>query len=975
MVESYEIQNCQYSIDKLEKRVYLLPKDTVGIVSIDNGEAYIKDPSATPILLEGFSIAYTEDSSLDERYQFSKEVKLSVHGYFPKVTFDDEYHVVLRDKDNNYWVVNIDFPVDITYNFNFGNSQYQTDLSFKCLSNLPMLLLQNNWGETVITECKPYTFNRLEEFKIIDRYDTALDVANKKIYTFNGGEFKDVIPLKNSISIQENYDGKKVTTTLEFSIKLNDYEKSWQYNVLEFMKNKKSVIINADDNTFYLGFNLGLVPNYNLNASTSADQNNVIEITLEETSNEGNVVENDITEEIVHRTEWKNVKYIGELPCWECLDGEYGEFMLKEEYDVIGNPLGNYMCKEGWEDVFEGLNIVGTFAEGDILPCGECGYSYCSIDTDIPNSLTFRNGTPQTFTLISDCPITITSSASWLKHFVEDTELRVWVEGINQDATAYLEITSGKNVLLVKVDYIAYKQPITPTYSNITCLAQTVTFDYAYQYYDVSVKRYDSRLTIYESQSGVQVQVPLNESTYDVETYEIVFEVCYEDEDGINCYEETIEISQDHVYEEWRDNGGYICDGTASYHELQRYTGTTSSSINTRTLETKKGEQIESADTRCITVIVDWIRDSIICFEGSKYYQQQRVESYDGGQTWELTGEYRLGDLYEADSLECQRQNYFTLIPTEDGSFSFQPSTQGNDIEYSTDGQVWEALENNSTPTFSANTKVHFRGECITYANLGVGTFSATTSFIAEGNPMSLFYGDEYTMNDAFERNYSLARLFQNSTITSAYNLYLNFALKGYAYHMMFQNSTLKIAPRLPSAELMPSCYARMFEGCAKLTQAPSTLPVMTLADNCYQAMFYECTALTEAPQLPATTLAVNCYNSMFYGCSALTTAPQLPATTLANSCYQYMFFDCASLVEAPELPSETIVYNAYARMFNGCYRLSYIKCLATSITQNATISWVSGVSGGGVFVKNANMTSWTTDGNGIPNNWAVQNA
>ena len=953
-----------------------MPKDTIGIVSIDNGEAYVRDPSVTPILLEGSSIAYTEDSSLDERYQFSKEVKLGVHGYFPKVTFDDEYHVVLKDKDNNYWVVNIDFPVDITYNFTFGNGQYQTDLSFKCLSNLPMLLLQNSWGETQITECKPYTFNRLEEFKIIDRYDTALDVDNKKAYTFNGGEFKDVIPLKNTISIQEVYDGEKVQTTLQFSIKLSDYEKSWQYNVLEFMKNKKSVVISADnDNTFYLGFNLGLVPNYNLNASTSADQNNIIEITLEETSNEGNTVENDITEEVIHRTEWKNVRMLGDIECWECLDSEYAEFVLKQEYDVIGNPLNNYMCKEGWEVVFEGLNIVGTFAEGDILSSTECGYSYCSIDTDIPNSLTFKDGTPQTFTLISDCPITVTASKSWLKYFVEGTELRVWAEGISQDATAYLEITSGKNVLPVKVDYKAYKQPITPTYSNVNCLAQTVTFDYAYQYYDVSVKRYDSRLTIYETQSGVQVQVPANESTSDVETYEIVFEVCQEDEEGIDCWDETIEISQDYVYEEWRDTGGYICDGTASYHELQRYIGTTSSSINTKTLETKKGELIESTDTRCTPTIVKWIRDSIICVEGSEYYQEQRVESYDGGQTWILTGEYRLGDLYEADSLDCQIHNYFTLIPTEDGSFSFQPSTQGNDIEYSTDGQVWEALDNNSTPTFSANTKVYFRGECITFANLGVGTFSATTSFIAEGNPMSLFYGDEYAQYGSFERNYSLARLFQNSTIINAYNLYLDFALMDYAYHMMFQNSTLKIAPRLVSAELKPSCYARMFEGCAKLTQAPSTLPVMTLADNCYQAMFYECTALTTAPQLPATTLAQNCYGSMFDGCSALTTAPQLPATTLANSCYNYMFYGCTSLVEAPELPAETIVYNAYARMFYGCYRLSYIKCLATSIAENATISWVSGVSGGGVFVKASSMSSWTTGTNGIPNNWLTQNA
>ena len=62
--------------------------------------------------------------------------------------------------------------------------------------------------------------------------------------------------------------------------------------------------------------------------------------------------------------------------------------------------------------------------------------------------------------------------------------------------------------------------------------------------------------------------------------------------------------------------------------------------------------------------------------------------------------------------------------------------------------------------------------------------------------------------------------------------------------------------------------------------------------------------------------------------------------------------------------------------MFYNCTRLNYIKCLATDISAtNCTQGWVSGVASTGTFVKNPNMTSWTTGVDGIPSGWTVQDA
>ena len=182
--------------------------------------------------------------------------------------------------------------------------------------------------------------------------------------------------------------------------------------------------------------------------------------------------------------------------------------------------------------------------------------------------------------------------------------------------------------------------------------------------------------------------------------------------------------------------------------------------------------------------------------------------------------------------------------------------------------------------------------------NRGVGTFSSTGKFKAQGNIMSLLFGADFKgKTDLTGKSYAFYNLFSsNSNLVNVQNL---------------------------------------------------SLPATTLAESCYDSMFYGCTSLVNAPTLPATTLAVYCYQNMFNGCTSLVKAPTLPATTLEYSCYQFMF--------------------------DGCTKLSYIKCLATKISASSLSNWVNGVASSGTFVKDANMTSWTTGISGIPTGWTVQ--
>ena len=370
----------------------------------------------------------------------------------------------------------------------------------------------------------------------------------------------------------------------------------------------------------------------------------------------------------------------------------------------------------------------------------------------------------------------------------------------------------------------------------------------------------------------------------------------------------------------------------------------------------------------------------------------------------------------------------FTLVALEDGEITFTKSSaieEGN-LMYSIDGSDWEVY--NTALSVSANQKVQWKGTK-EQNSTKLGQFSSTMPFNAEGNVMSLVYGDNFETQTSLKGyNNALINLFKGSKIVSAKNLILPATTLAYScYQSMFQGCTsLTEAPSLPATTLALSCYYSMFEGCTSLTEAPS-LPATTLANNCYDSMFRNCTSLTSAPELKATTLANGCYYSMFYGCSSLTEAPELKATTLAEGCYGYMFYDCkalilapelpattlaercyqsmfqgctslteapelkattltnqcyysmfrgcTSLTEAPELPATTLAPSCYYSMFYGCSTVSKITMLATDISaSNCLRYWVDGVASSGAFIKNPSTTSLPSGTSGIPNGWVVEN-
>lgn len=285
---------------------------------------------------------------------------------------------------------------------------------------------------------------------------------------------------------------------------------------------------------------------------------------------------------------------------------------------------------------------------------------------------------------------------------------------------------------------------------------------------------------------------------------------------------------------------------------------------------------------------------------------------------------------------------YLTFTPLENSTFSFSGTSRDNihnSVEYSLDsGHTWTSLENGSnTPTIASGETIMWRGinhpigteddaGAPLSTHLGIGTFSSSGRFNAEGNSLSLLYGDDFEEQTDF------------ATYTWAFDA--------------------------------------LFKGCTGLVDASGlVMDGIALPTRCYRQLFNGCTSLTKAPVLMAETLSTNCYLGMFEGCTSLVDAPVLIAKTMVQGCYAKMFKNCTSMVNAPTLPARVILNDCYDEMFNGCTSLNNITCLAReNEVHTPTTNWVKDVAAVGVFYR-PSSTSWERGDNGIPSGWIVRNA
>lgn len=182
------------------------------------------------------------------------------------------------------------------------------------------------------------------------------------------------------------------------------------------------------------------------------------------------------------------------------------------------------------------------------------------------------------------------------------------------------------------------------------------------------------------------------------------------------------------------------------------------------------------------------------------------------------------------------------FVATSSGTFTFIGSTRTNRLSYSVDsGETWSSESQNITVNVSSGDIVLWKGELVNqgYYGGGIGTFGGTATFEAQGNIMSLIYGDNFEEQTEFDNldGGDFQGLFADTSIESAENL------------------------ELPVSELTDYCYQYMFSGCTLLETAP-TLSAETLVDGCYDNMFNGCSSLSYIKMIATDITATDCLNN-----------------------------------------------------------------------------------------------------------------
>lgn len=687
-VSTYKNNECRYNIDKLEKVVYLISEDDLRNIHIDNGEAYVDSISATPLSLSVYNISLTDTDELDERYKFTHTLTFSMRGYANYKYFQSKYYAIVKTVDGVYWLVNPLFPCNVTYTYTLDANGSHTDFTLATISNHPTLRIHGldhaTPYECGYQHCKFDTL-RLNEAKY------SLRSSNNIKYTNDG--FKDVVFNKNSAVFTETFDGKNVSHSLQFNIKFDDYKSSWHYNLLEFMNNKYSAIIKSSCGKYILtGFNFGLQPSFTVTANDEMTMDN-IQINLIDSHDNGEFIGETYDE--IHETKeiGSTYQFTLDYDAYECVGVGVAKYLLKKEADVFGNPTGNYKCLVGYEErfAFLGDKLVGTFSETQEFQNASCGGVDCKLQASFPDSFIFNTTTCRQYSLIADTDWSIVSSNNGItvspNHGVANKSYTVEVcntitttdNPISATLTvSYCDKTKVYNVTVEKgnrcftagavFDISANAQYVTvPT----SCCIQAVT----------DPSRIVSNITI--QNSYFKVYVPHN-NTGSIRVITLTVTLC-------DMTTAEVTINQGIGFERWVKEST-TCVGNELCDVERKYTGTTSSDINTRTNDIRTVNCV--ASSQCSGSNTRWIDTTdTTCSGGRKYVVQAEQVSTDGGKTWTLTGNKRLGAETSDSPAECEGQEGYTKWVVEGYMCEGTTKYEAERLYTSTDNTNWIATD------------------------------------------------------------------------------------------------------------------------------------------------------------------------------------------------------------------------------------------------------------------------------------------
>ena len=962
-VSNYTPNKCKYRIDELDNVVYIVNKEGIGGIKVDDGEAYI-DGVGYYNAINCLSVSLSESESLDERYEFLHTVNFSVTGYLHWYELND-YYVMLKDKSNTYWLVNPYFKIKYTYTYTLDATSNHTDYVVSTKSNYPLLRVKNFNADNV-KPCKTYDYcgvdvmaiNETTYSKYVESFDAEIEQYVGRVKYTNDG-FKIVNYKKNTCVFTETFDGNNISHSVKFQVNFDDYKASWHYNLLEFTDNKYAVILSTKcGKKVATGFGYGLQPSYTVTADDNQAINN-IEIQLSDLHDNGNLLKmpDELPFEHDSATTWNNVE--GE---YTCIDSTTGVYTLRQEYDIFGNALNNYMCLQGFEDRYASYHIVGTFTDEESFYCPQCRAEECTLQTSFPSNLSFYTTGCKTFSIRSSSDFTIESDTPYItvspSAGTANQSYSVTVcNSQTPTSTAYIYLLTVTYCSGQTKDYsvTVTEAPVIDCLPNgdeynVSVYAQDVTIPTNCCIQSVSASCCVSNIQIQDGY--VKFRIDANNSGAE-RTITLTFTKC--DNTTVDAT-----ITQAHYYSKWVYEGSQ-CNGEEWCALDRMYSGETSDNINTPTYITRYRDC--RASSACATPIYKWenmdattdfyCNDCPIqykwenmnpstdfycnnceivpqyrwinldptvdyyCSGTTKYYKQQQQISTDGGNVWENVSppQYRRGESAQTQSSDCGyiptiEYRWIDLDPSVDYYCSGTTKYYKEKKQYSLDSGVtwidvtpaeyqWGAsAETESEDCGYVPSEPIYEWRRITPVSGDSSTFICQNCYPYGNTKLIVTYNNSYT--------YFTLYCDDNTTLTSDT---IKQRIGGYQYTAMTEAAI---------GSCITSIGNNAFQKCSGLTSVTIPNSVTSIGDGA----FISCTGLTSI-YIPSGVTSIS--NSTFHYCNSLTsvTIPDSVTSIGINA-----FVDCRSLTSVTIPSGVTYIGNS---AFWACDSLTSVTCLATT--------------------------------------------
>lgn len=726
MVENYLYDRCRYLGGSLKPFIYVLPKETTRIeyvvdsvpivtngVTAYVGKCEVRNIYATNIVkIEGFKTMLEVTETVDNRLAFATKVTLSMRENWGEVWISllnqlkgVNAYVVVEDYNGVQYIQTPEFTSAFGYTYDFNtasNNGHIAEITYGCDANNPLVILNNRISptQTIGNDCA-YQDGGIRNFKMCPYQfafiDNNVQTGQFTTITCTGGETMHLIEFTpKSFQFRQQFDGRNYQERLTFRIPLSDYKYYFRYNLVAFMQNRYAVTFETSQNNFIAaGFEFGFMPTFTVETSEGVEELNIIEITLQHTGQNSIFYCSDRVPSIVDSSTDVYVPVTNpikdpitgvELSYFHCISKTEAIYTLVQLVTESGVPTDRYMCLQGYETTYEHLNIIGTYTRS-----ADFGFElvFSNYDCATMDNCKFTKMTKEIYSFSSTgdyydvhiqnpCPWTLNNIPSWIE------ASRLSGDGgtdyvvrftCKQDATdnrivAYGSLRSADNVSTIQFILEKKVDWINPVEHNITAKNQTVTSYVNLDYTDYEICDIPEGLTAEKIRGTNTVRINVPENPSDSETRTYIIKVC----NILNGENGYIYINQDHLYVRWAEAyGEYICQNGNSYRKVNKYKGYTADNISILTDEYTTGALLIEEDPKCHYDGGDGDKygyqwrdvDGTICIGTDLYSKQRKWETFDSGNTWNATNEYKENELIESSSSQCQNlpsKNYKFII-------------------------------------------------------------------------------------------------------------------------------------------------------------------------------------------------------------------------------------------------------------------------------------------------------------------------